>query len=452
ILMPRLSDTMEEGVISRWNVKVGDEVTKGDILGEIETDKATMDFEAYDTGVVSSLLVEEGATVAIGERVAVLGEDADDSGDSGEGGDADDSGEPEEGEESEDTGEPAAGEESGGDEEPGDEAAASGGSGDEESGADEASGDGEEPADSASASEESDGAAVRISPLARKMAEKHDIDTGQIEGTGPRGRIIRVDVEKAISDGGALGDDGQADKAAQKEPSAQKGSSEDTTVSLNANQRVTAKRLSDNAGVPTFRLTSKVEADALMAFRAEINERLAATGDKISLTDLLPRACAVMLRAHPEVNASWNGDSIIRRGAVNVGIAVALDSGLIVPVISNADHKSVSRIGRESRDLADRAKSGKLHPDEFTGGTFSISNLGMYGIDDFTAIINPPEAAILAVGAAVDEPVVRDGELTTRTVITMTMTVDHRVLNGAEAAVFLGDLKSLLEEPLRIVV
>ena len=415
ILMPRLSDTMEEGVISRWNVKVGDEVTKGDILGEIETDKATMDFEAYDTGVVSSLLVEEGATVAIGERVAVLGEDADDGGDSDEGGDSDGSDEPEEGEESVDTSEPAAGEE-------------------------------------ADAAEESDGAAVRISPLARKMADKHDIDTGEIEGTGPRGRIIRVDVEKAISDGGEPGDDGQADKAAQKESAVQKESSEDTTVSLNANQRVTAKRLSDNAGVPTFRLTSKVEADALMAFRAEINERLAATGDKISLTDLLTRACAVMLRAHPEVNASWNGDSIIRRGAVNVGIAVALDSGLIVPVITNADHKSVSLIGRESRDLADRAKSGKLHPDEFTGGTFSISNLGMYGIDDFTAIINPPEAAILAVGAAVDEPVVRDGELTTRTVITMTMTVDHRVLNGAEAAVFLGDLKSLLEEPLRIVV
>ena len=415
ILMPRLSDTMEEGVISRWNVKVGDEVTKGDILGEIETDKATMDFEAYDSGVVSSLLVEEGATVAIGERVAVLGEDADDGGDSDEGGDSDGSDEPEEGEESVDTSEPAAGEE-------------------------------------ADAAEESDGAAVRISPLARKMADKHDIDTGEIEGTGPRGRIIRVDVEKAISDGGEPGDDGQADKAAQKESAVQKESSEDTTVSLNANQRVTAKRLSDNAGVPTFRLTSKVEADALMAFRAEINERLAATGDKISLTDLLTRACAVMLRAHPEVNASWNGDSIIRRGAVNIGIAVALDSGLIVPVITDADHKSVGQIGRESRDLADRAKSGKLHPDEFSGGTFSISNLGMYGIDDFTAIINPPEAAILAVGAAVDEPAVRDGELTTRTVITMTMTVDHRVLNGAEAAVFLGDLKSLLEEPLRIVV
>ena len=231
ILMPRLSDTMEEGVISRWNVKVGDEVTKGDILGEIETDKATMDFEAYDSGVVSSLLVEEGATVAIGERVAVLGEDADDGGDSDEGGDSDGSDEPEEGEESVDTSEPAAGEE-------------------------------------ADAAEESDGAAVRISPLARKMADKHDIDTAEIEGTGPRGRIIRVDVEKAISDGGEPGDDGQANKAAQKESAVQKESSEDTTVSLNANQRVTAKRLSDNAGVPTFRLTSKVEADALMAFRA----------------------------------------------------------------------------------------------------------------------------------------------------------------------------------------
>src|SRR5699024_1999654 len=327
-------------------------------------------------------------------------------------GDAGDSDEPEEGEESEDTGEPAAGEDSGNDDESGDEVAASADSGgDEESDADEQSGDGDQSGDSASASEESvdgessaeaassaerrgtDDAAVRISPLARKMAEKHDIDAAEIEGTGPRGRIIRVDVEKAISENGERGDDGQADRAAQQESSAQRESSEDTTVSLNANQRVTAERLSANAGVPTFRLTAKVEADALMAFRAEINERLAATGDKISLTDLLTRACAVMLRAHPEVNASWNGDSIIRRGAVNVGIAVALDSGLIVPVVTNADHKSVSRIGRESRDLADRAKSGKLHPDEFTGGTFSISNLGMYGIDDFTAIINPPEAA-----------------------------------------------------------
>jgi pyruvate dehydrogenase E2 component (dihydrolipoamide acetyltransferase) len=387
ILMPRLSDTMEEGVISRWNVKVGDEVTKGDILGEIETDKATMDFEAYDTGVVSSLLVEEGATVAIGERVAVLGEDAGDSGGS------DDSDEPEEGEESEDTGEPAAGEESGDDDESGDsEESADSVSTSEESDEEESS----QTEASSTKSQGSDGTAVRISPLARKMAEKHDIDAAEIEGTGPRGRIIRVDVEKAISESGESGDDGQADRIAQKESSAQRESSEDTTVSLNANQRVTAERLSDSAGVPTFRLTSKVEADALMAFRAEINERLAATGDKISLTDLLTRACAVMLRAHPEVNASWNGDSIIRRGAVNIGIAVALDSGLIVPVITDADHKSVSQIGRESRDLADRAKSGKLHPDEFTGGTFSISNLGMYGIDDFTAIINPPEAAILS--------------------------------------------------------
>ncbi|WP_166822595.1 dihydrolipoamide acetyltransferase family protein [Brevibacterium limosum] len=450
ILMPRLSDTMEEGVISRWNVEVGDEVTKGDILGEIETDKATMDFEAYDSGVVSSLLVEEGSTVAIGERVAVLGDDSTDNDDSTDSGDAEDSGESDETEKTEDSGESAAGDGSGGEEseagdgedrdESADSADASEASGEEESSEAEA------PSPESEESDE-DGSGVRISPLARKMADKHDIDTAEVEGTGPRGRIIRVDVEKAISERDESGDDDQADR-----PASDQESNEDATVSLNANQRVTAERLSDNAGVPTFRLTSKVDADALMAFRTEINERLATTGDKVSLTDLLTRACAVMLREHPEVNSSWNEDSIIRRGAVNVGIAVALDSGLIVPVIRDADRKSVSQIGRESRDLAERAKSGKLHPDEFSGGSFSISNLGMCGIDDFTAIINPPEAAILAVGAAVDEPVVRDGELTTRTVITMTMTVDHRVLNGAEAAVFLGELKALLEEPLRIVV
>ena len=448
ILMPRLSDTMEEGVISRWNVEVGDEVAKGDILGEIETDKATMDFEAYDSGVVSSLLVEEGSTVAIGERVAVLGDDSTDSGE------ADDSGESDESPETEDGGEPAADDESGDEEsDAGDEAAASGDSGDEESdaGASETS-DGEESSETETRSPESrdsddDGSAVRISPLARNMAEKHDIDTVEIDGTGPRGRVIRVDVEKAISARDDSEDSGRAGRQESRQES-----SEDATVSLNANQRVTAERLSDSADVPTFRLTSKVDAGALMDFRSEINEQLATTGDKVSLTDLLTRACAVMLRAHPEVNASWNEDSIIRRGAVNVGIAVALDSGLIVPVIRDADRKSVSQIGRESRDLAGRAKAGRLHPDEFSGGSFSISNLGMYGIDDFTAIINPPEAAILAVGAAIDEPAVRAGELTTRTVITMTMTVDHRVLNGAEAAVFLSDLKSLLEEPLRIVV
>lgn len=343
ILMPRLSDTMEEGVI----------------LGEIETDKTTMDFEAYDSGVVSSLLVEEGSTVAIGERVAVLGDDSTESDGSTDSGGAEDSGESDESEKTEDSGESAAGDDSGGEEseagdgEDRDESADSAGA--SEASGEEESSEAEAPSQESEESDE-DGSGIRISPLARKMADKHDIDTAEVEGTGPRGRIIRVDVEKA------------------------------------------------------------------------------------------------MLREHPEVNSSWNEDSIIRRGAVNVGIAVALDSGLIVPVIRDADRKSVSQIGRESRDLAERAKTGKLHPDEFSGGSFSIGNLGMYGIDDFTAIINPPEAAILAVGAAVDEPVVRDGELTTRTVITMTMTVDHRVLNGAEAAVILGELKALLEEPLRVVV
>ena len=438
ILMPRLSDTMEEGVISRWNVEIGDEVKKGDILGEIETDKATMDFEAYDTGVVSRLLVEEGATVSIGERVAVLGDDAGDSDDSDDGGDEGGSDDSDGGGEEDDSGDEDGSSEKADDEQKTDDEQNDGSSAETQSSESRRSAD-------------DDDTAVRSSPLARKMAKKHNIDPGELTGTGPRGRVIRLDVEKAMFERDESVEDGQGEQPAS--PQASTGTNdEDTTVSLNANQRVTARRLADSAGIPTFRLTSKVEADALVAFRAEVNERLAQTDDKVSLTDLLTRACAMMLRAHPEVNASWNEDSIIRRGAVNVGIAVALDSGLIVPVIKDADRKSVSQIGRESRDLAARAKSGKLHPDEFTGGSFSISNLGMYGIDDFTAIINPPEAAILAVGAAVEEPVIRNGSLTTHTLITMTMTVDHRVLNGAEAAVFLHDLKSLLEEPLRIVV
>lgn len=436
VLMPRLSDTMEEGIISRWNVKVGDDVKKGDILGEIETDKATMDFEAYDTGVVSSLLVEEGATVSIGERVAVLG-DGSDSGDADSSDGSDETGDPESDDSDSDDADDTDGSDS---DESGDADEAAGDS-------DKPAGDADKPAGDSDDNTDDEARTQRSSPLARKMADQHNIDATALTGTGPRGRVIRVDVEKAIAERDESQGDSQSEQQASPEVQA-----EDTTVSLNANQRVTARRLADSAGVPTFRLTSKVDADALMSFRSEVNERLARTGDKVSLTDLLTRACAVMLRAHPEVNASWNEDSIIRRGGVNVGIAVALDSGLIVPVIKDADRKSVSQISYETRDLASRAKSGKLHPDEFTGGSFSISNLGMYGIDDFTAIINPPEAAILAVGAAVEEPVVRNGSLTTRTVITMTMTVDHRVLNGAEAAVFLHDLKSLLEEPLRIVV
>jgi pyruvate dehydrogenase E2 component (dihydrolipoamide acetyltransferase) len=223
-------------------------------------------------------------------------------------------------------------------------------------------------------------------------------------------------------------------------------------VPLTAVRRITAQRLTESAATPHFYLTSVVDVGALLALRVEVNNQLAESGTKVTVTDLLVRACAVALRLHPQVNASWGGDAIVRHQRVHIGIAVALEDGLIVPVVRDADQKSVSEIASEARVLAERARAGKLTPDEFTGGTFTISNLGMFGVDHFTAIINPPEAAILAVGAASEEPVLRDGQLTSRTTLKLTLSIDHRTLDGATAAAFLRDLKAILEQPLRIVV
>jgi pyruvate dehydrogenase E2 component (dihydrolipoamide acetyltransferase) len=227
---------------------------------------------------------------------------------------------------------------------------------------------------------------------------------------------------------------------------------EDTRVPLSTIRKVTAKRLSEAALVPAFQLTTVLDATELGVLRRQINEHLAASGVKISVTDLIIKASAVTLRAHPEVNAAFDGDAIIRRGHVNVGVAVALEDGLIVPVIKDADVKSLSQISTEAKELAGKARAGKLKPDEFSGGTFTISNLGMFGIDSFTAVLNPPEAAILAVGSTADEPVVVDGEVTVRARTRLTLTVDHRVLDGATGAAFLRDLTDLLANPLRILV
>jgi pyruvate dehydrogenase E2 component (dihydrolipoamide acetyltransferase) len=223
-------------------------------------------------------------------------------------------------------------------------------------------------------------------------------------------------------------------------------------VPLSNIRKVTARRLTESQAVPHFFLTSVVNAERLLALRREINERLQPSGVKISVNDLLVRACAVALRMHPEVNASWADDGILRHRRINIGIAVSLEDGLIVPVIVDADRKSLSEIGTEARELAERARAGKLKPQEFSGGTFTVSNLGMFGIDQFTAVINPPEAAILAVGAARDDPVLRDGQLVNVPRLTVTLTVDHRVLDGASGAAFVRDLTAILEEPLRIVV
>jgi pyruvate dehydrogenase E2 component (dihydrolipoamide acetyltransferase) len=437
VLMPRLSDTMEEGVLSLWLKHEGDTVSKGDALAEIETDKATMELEAYENGVLEKVLVAEGTTVPIGGRLAVIG---DGSGTGSTAGAA-------EAEPAQTGGTPAP-------TSPTIDAAPSAGA------------TAPAPAqDSAPAPAPTSGP-VRTSPLARRLAKEHGIDLASVTGTGPGGRIVRADVDAAVARAGRAPQPAggsqpspartAAAATASAAPVAQRRE-DDEVVPLSAVRRITAERLTASAAAPQFYLTTLVEADRLLAVRAEVNAGLAArAGDgetvKVSVTDLLVRICALVLRQHPEVNASWGGDAILRHRHVNVGVAVAMDDGLIVPVVHDADTATLADIATRTRDLAQRGRTGRLKPDEFSGGTFTISNLGMYGIDHFTAVVNPPEAAILAVGAGTAEPVVRDGQVVVRTIIKMTLTSDHRVLDGATAAAFLRDLKNALENPLSVLV
>jgi pyruvate dehydrogenase E2 component (dihydrolipoamide acetyltransferase) len=410
VLMPRLSDTMTEGVLSEWRKGEGDPVHRGDVLAEIETDKATMELEAYDDGVLERHLVAPGTTVPIGQPIAVIGDGTATVSSPG----------PPQAEPAQAVPPPAAA--------PAPTPPAP-----------------TTPAPGPPAA--GPPAAVRTSPLARALAREHGIDLSTVTGTGPGGRIVRADVQSAITAAAPA-----SQPAPARAPAAAPMAAGDEKIPLSAVRRITARRLTESTTAPHFYLTSVVDAGRLLAFRAEINQRLAADGVKISVTDLLVRACAVTLRVHPQVNASWGGDHILRRANIHIGVAVALDDGLIVPVIHDADRKSIGEIAGEAHALADRARAGKLTPDEFTGSTFTISNLGMYGIDHFTAVINPPEAAILAVGAATDEAVVRDGQVVAATMMKLTLSIDHRVLDGATAAAFERDLVQVLEEPLRIVV
>jgi pyruvate dehydrogenase E2 component (dihydrolipoamide acetyltransferase) len=422
VIMPRLSDTMEEGELTRWLKNVGDPVHRGDVLAEIETDKATMDLEAFEEGVLEQQLVSAGTVVPIGQSVAVIGDGSKT---------------------------PAAPAETAPEEEP--KAAAAKPAAKEAAEAQSAAPSKEREARPEPVAEAATAASgpSRTSPLARKIAREHGIDLATVEGTGPQGRIVRADIEDAIAQAPKAGEPAtQAAQPAKPLPVA----AGDEEVAINNIRRVTARRLTESQAVPHFFLTNVVDAERLIAFRAEVNSGLSGAGIKVSINDLLVRAAAIALRAHPEVNSSWGGDKLIRRGRINIGIAVALPDGLIVPVVTDADSKSLSEIATTTVALAEKARAGKLKLDEMSGGTFTISNLGMFGIDEFTAVINPPEAAILAVGAAVPVPELRNGELVAVPKMKITLTVDHRVLDGAMAAAFLRDLKGILEEPMRIVL
>ena len=417
IIMPRLSDTMEEGTIARWLKQPGDQVSRGEVIAEIDTDKATMDLEAYEDGVLERILVGEGSTAPIGQAIASL---------AGPGG----------------APAPAA-------------TVARAPASEPAPAAPAPSVAPENPAASLGTSDRpvAPTSSPLSSPLARSLARRHGLEIADIVGSGPGGRVVRADVEAAIGDGrAAVAAMATPGPLATPSSGAERGGDDVEIVPLGNLRRRTAERLSISAQVPHFSLTSVVDAERLVAFRGEVNRGLDDSTKKISVTDLLVKACATVLRGNPEINSSWDGDKLLRYRRINIGLAVAVPDGLAVPVVQDADRKSVREISAESRALAERARQGKLSLNDIGGGTFTISNLGMFGIDQFTAVLNPPQAAILAVGAARSEPIVRDGAVVAGTTMKLTLSVDHRVLDGATAATFLAELCATLENPLRIVV
>ncbi|MGW5572813.1 dihydrolipoamide acetyltransferase family protein [Nocardia thailandica] len=422
IVMPRLSDTMEDGVVSAWLKKVGDRITRGEIVAEIETDKALMELEAYDDGVLEKILAEAGARVPIGEPIAVVGDGTASSAVS----------------------------------DPHDTTAATR-SGLEPTGVGKTSRTAAAPPASRSASDSGSHrtAGVRSSPLARKIARELQVEMDSVVGTGPSGRVTRRDVEAAhrgaevvLPATGATSLDSHGAAVREVPPAG-----EFDEVALTTIQRVSAARLTASMQqAPHFYLTSAIDVTALFGFRAQINGVQDEAGEStVSVNDLLVKAVAVALRKDGSVNVSFAEDKLLRHSRIHIGVAVATPAGLLVPVIRDADRKPVSEIATEIRDMASRARDRKLHAADMTGGTFTISNLGMFGIEQFTAVINAPESAILAVGAAADELRLDNGEVVVRKILRVTMSADHRAIDGAVAAQFLVTLKDLLENPLRIV-
>jgi pyruvate dehydrogenase E2 component (dihydrolipoamide acetyltransferase) len=439
ILMPRLSDTMEEGVVSSWHKKPGDKVAVGDALVDIETDKALMEYEAYEDGVLGEILVPEGGTAAIGTPIAVLVTDGA-------------APPPRPPAEPAEPAEPAASATA--------VPAASATAVPAEAPAVNATGApvGTEPRPATAAAPTNGRSRPPSSPLARRIARENDIDLATLTGSGPGGRIVRADVEAAALGAAVTAAPPSAPPAAPPIPQpavpaagATETQDPDTErVPLSRIRKVTARRLAESMRTaPHFYLTRVVDVEELLAFRKTLNTALAPA--KVSVNDLIVKACATALRANPVLNVSFTEDYLLVHKRVHVGVAVALDEGLVVPVIRDADRKSVSAIGAETRELAERAREQRLTPQEMSGGTFTVSNLGMFGVDAFTAVINPPEAAILAVGATRKDVVFRDGEMVPRDRMTLTLSIDHRACDGATGARFLGELADLLENPLRIV-
>ena len=432
--MEALSPTMEEGRLVTWLKKEGDQVNEGDVLAEIETDKATMELVARGSGVLRKHMIAEGASAPVGTVIGVIaGADEDIS---GIGGDA----------------APAAPAqaEAPRQETPKSEAPAA----KAEAPKPEASKPEAKPAAQATATQApptpaaptNGGGRVKASPLAKRLAAEAGLELTSVQGSGPGGRITKRDIEAAATQPASA-----AAPSRSRSPSTSYPDYED--IPLSQMRKTIAKRLVTSIGpIPTFYLTIEVDMSHLQGARERVNARLEAQGVKVSINDFIIKAVAVALRQHPEVNAQWTDTAIRRFNRVHIGVAVAVEDGLITPVVRDADALGVAEISGQVRELAKRARERKLQPEEYTGATFSISNLGMFGITEFTAIINPPEAAILAVGAMEDKVVAQFGEVITQPRMRVTMSCDHRVIDGATGAKFLQTLRQYLEEPTMMLV
>ncbi|MEP1420640.1 MAG: 2-oxo acid dehydrogenase subunit E2 [Erythrobacter sp.] len=465
--MPALSPTMEEGTLARWLVKVGDEITSGDIMAEIETDKATMEFEAVDEGVLAAILIEEGAeNVAVGTVIAMLAEEGEDIGDVS----------------APSATTPAPTTSTAATPAPAPETA------------------------SKSAPTSNSGDAPKSSPLARRIAEHEGVDLNSVTGSGPKGRIIKADVEAAVGGGSVVATAGAGDRviasplakklaghkgidlgtvtgtgpggrivkadidnyvpaaAGVEAPKQEQGGATKVTSAndldapyeeqkLNNVRKVIARRLTEaKQTVPHIYLTVDIRLDPLLAMRKQLNEALEADGVKLSVNDLIIKALARALTREPQCNVSFQGDVMHQYSRADISVAVAAPSGLITPIIRDAGRKSLSEISAEMKELAGKAREGKLKPHEYQGGTASLSNLGMFGTKQFDAVINPPQGMILAVGAGEQRPHVVDGELTVATVMSATGSFDHRAIDGVDGAKLMDQLRTLIENPMGLVV
>lgn len=426
VRMPKMSDTMEEGVIASWHKKVGDTVESGELMAEIETDKATMEYESFNDGTVLYLGAKEGESVKVDGILAIVGESGADY-----------------------EALIKAEEQGGGDEEPKEESTSAPAEAKTETASSSAS------AAPVAENTSSSNGRVKASPLAKKLAEEKGININQVQGSGDGGRIVKRDIENFVpSQQPAKSAPEASPAAAQAAPAIElpKVVGEESFEEMRVSQmrKTIAKRLAQSKfTAPHFYLTMEINMDKAIEARKSMNE---ISPVKISFNDMVIKAAAVSLRQHKMVNASWLEDKIRINHHVHIGVAVAVDEGLLVPVVKFADNKPLSHISAEVKELGGKAKSKKLQPEEMQGNTFTISNLGMFGIEEFTAIINPPDSCIMAVGGIKETAIVKDGQLTIGNIMKVTLSCDHRVVDGAVGSAFLQTFKSLLEDPVRLLV